>query len=186
MGDGFVGVPYQKTVGSDTSRDAAVSMVPHVANQRERAWDFVDANKDHGATAQEANAALGIKHNCCSRFTELRQLGRIKRNGSARKTTTGRYAEVHVAIHPDDWEDKRTGWPCPRAVNTTSRGRLVRENQRLWRALETFDDSHRKLQACPWCYWHGVHAGPEYDLWRDGVRGGARCIVEDINERRSP
>ena len=113
----YHGVGYQPSEESDTSEDAAKSIKDLVKNQRRRAWKFVEGRGVFGATAQETNTALGIKHNCCSRFTELRQLGRLARNGSQRKTETGRYADVHVAIPRGEWTDKREGWPSPRKLS---------------------------------------------------------------------
>lgn len=105
----YVGVPYIK--GSSTSQAAAKSV--NAGNQRQRAWEFIASQGAHGATAQEVNKALGIKHGCCTRVTELVRLGRIERTQRTRKTSTGRSAKIHVAIAPKDWVDKRSGWPCP-------------------------------------------------------------------------
>ena len=145
---GYVGVGYQKTKGSDTSKRAAQSVAASVGNQRARAWEFIYAAGALGATAQEANAAMGIKHNCCSRFTELRQLGRIRRSGFTRKTVTGRQADVHVAVEPIDWTDQRDGWPTPIVGQTRRQTKLEIERYRVaLRAINEYDRQPGSMDA---------------------------------------
>lgn len=82
-------------------------------SQRERCWRFIHSQGEYGATADEVNIALGIAHGCTIRVTELYRLGRVDRLEGKRRTRTGRKANVHVAVPPDKWADKREGWPTP-------------------------------------------------------------------------
>jgi len=108
----YVGLPYSK--GSDTSKAAAKSMVEPAKNQRYVIWDLIHRCA-YGATCQEIEKHLGICHQSCStRLLELRQMGRLKYNGKKRKTDANREACVHVAVEPQDWTDKRAGWPTPK------------------------------------------------------------------------
>ena len=84
-------------------------------SQREKCWRFIESQGEYGATADEVNVGLGIAHSCTIRITELYRLGRVKRVDK-RRTRTGRKANVHVAIAPDKWGDKREGWPTPTKV----------------------------------------------------------------------
>lgn len=114
----YVGLPYTK--GSDTSKAAAESMVEPSKNQRYLIWELI-SRCIHGATCQEVERYLDICHQSCStRMMELRQMGRLKYNGKTRKTESNREANVHVAVDPAEWIDKRPGWPCPENKSNTN------------------------------------------------------------------
>ena len=104
-----MGLPYTK--GSETSKDAAESMVEESKNQRQVIWEYIRDQGDTGLTYYEAKQIFQIDG---PRMTELRRLGRIKETDRTRLTATGRHAKVYVAVDPADWKDKRKGWPTPR------------------------------------------------------------------------
>jgi hypothetical protein len=108
---GYAGLPYNP--GSPTAKAAAESMVEKAKNMRQRAWEFIHERGGYGATIDEVNAGMGILNSCATRVTELRRLGRIEATGFTRKTRSGRRAEIYVTVRPEDWTDKRPGWPCP-------------------------------------------------------------------------
>ena len=85
--------PYVK--GSETSRAAAASMVPFTSTIKERVFDCI-ASLVGGATCDEIEAALNLRHQTASaRIRELALAKRIKAKGT-RKTRSGRNADVWV------------------------------------------------------------------------------------------
>jgi hypothetical protein len=87
-------VPYVK--GSDTSRDAAESMRPHVSAIENYVLGFVEA--PGGATCDEVECLSRLPHQTASaRLKGLRDKGLIKFSGAKRPTRTGRAAMVYVA-----------------------------------------------------------------------------------------
>ncbi len=92
----FAYVPYVR--GSDTSRAAADSMVPHVSAIERCVLNFVSAYHE-GATCDEIEFAMGLAHQTASaRLKGLSDKGLIKDSGARRKTRSGRAARVYVAI----------------------------------------------------------------------------------------
>jgi len=127
----YVGLPYAKN--SKTSKAAAKSMVKHAPNQREVVWKYVYQCGKTGATCEETEIALGMRHQSCStRMQELRQLGRLAYNGKRRRTVAKRKADVHVIVDPADWEDKRPGWPTPTEEQRKSEKQKLKELARKW------------------------------------------------------
>jgi hypothetical protein len=94
----FAFVPYVKS--SDTSRDAAESMRPHVTYVERQVLGFiVRAGPFRGATCDEIECASGIHHQTASaRLRGLFLKGLIKDSGARRPTRSGRAARVYVAI----------------------------------------------------------------------------------------
>jgi hypothetical protein len=174
------------TPDSDTSRATAESMVSKAANQREAIWNLMDAAGDEGVTFDECKVALGYTGDK-PRMKELERLGRVRKTSFIRLTRSKRPAAVYVTVPRELWPEPRDGWPCP-VTPKNQRGKIVEENARLWRALSIFSDNRRGPGMCPWCYWHGVHEGEEYDKWIGELKAGKRCIVEAINahERKVP
>jgi predicted ArsR family transcriptional regulator len=86
-------VPYVR--GSDTSRDAAESMRPHVSELEREILEFV--RSDGGATCDEVEDCMGIAHQTASaRLKGLADKGLIKDSGARRPTRSGRAARVYV------------------------------------------------------------------------------------------
>jgi predicted transcriptional regulator len=84
--------------GVATSIEAAESMVKPAAAIRERVYNYIKS-RAHGAICDEAEDALGLRHQTCSaRFKELADAGRIIRTMTRRKTRSGRNAFVYVAV----------------------------------------------------------------------------------------
>jgi len=83
---------------SETSREAAVSMISSAATLREKAYDYIVSKGADGATSDEVQAALQLTHQTGSaRVTELKNAGRIVATGQKRKTRQRRNAMVYVA-----------------------------------------------------------------------------------------
>ena len=97
-------LPYVK--GSETSQAAAESMEPHAPTIRHRVFRYILSRGDHGATDDEIEGALGLKHQTASaRRRELeKDYGAVRLetlgDGTPRKrrTGSGRMAGVYVAI----------------------------------------------------------------------------------------
>ena len=86
--------PYVR--GSDTSRDAAESMRPHVS--RIEAEVLAVINRFIHLTCDELEEETGLSHQTASaRLKGLRDKGLIKFSGARRKTRSGRAARVYVA-----------------------------------------------------------------------------------------
>jgi hypothetical protein len=93
---GFVGVPHAKT---ETSKEAAESMVTMVGTQRHRVWEFVHEQGARGATSQEIEVGLGLSGNAVRpRLVELRAAGKVIKVNNTRETASGRRARVHIAV----------------------------------------------------------------------------------------
>jgi hypothetical protein len=139
----YVGLPYSKN--SKTSKAAAKSMVPHAPNQRQLVWEFVQKRGAYGATCEEAEIGLKMRHQSCStRMQELRQLGRLKHVGLTRKTVANRQAEIHVAVDPADWTDKRPGWPTPTQAQRQSE--LAKWKARAIKARGMYREAQEEIE----------------------------------------
>lgn len=80
---------------SDTSTAAAESVQPVTGELRRRVLSFIRSRAD-GATCDEAEVALGLRHQTASaRIRELVTLGAIADSGQRRKTRSGRTASVY-------------------------------------------------------------------------------------------
>jgi hypothetical protein len=149
---GYVGLPYTK--GSFTSKAAAESMVEPSKNQRQRVWEYIQALGSRGAICQEVELGLDICHQSCStRMQELRQLGRLVRTGFTRKTSSRREADVHVVVYPDDWMDKRVGWPAPTKAQNMSeiskwKARALQARAAYQGAMKRVEELERKDDGC--------------------------------------
>jgi DNA-binding MarR family transcriptional regulator len=88
-------VPYVKS--SDTSRDAAESMRPHVSGMEMTVLYCV--REWGGATCDEIEDRMKLAHQTVSaRLKGLRDKGLIKFSGLKRTTRSGRDAMVYVAV----------------------------------------------------------------------------------------
>jgi len=88
-------------VDTNTSRAAARSIEPKVGDIAQKVLTFVKACGPDGATCDEVEDALELRHQTASaRVRELVQLGKLFDSGRERKTRSGRRATVWVAKRP--------------------------------------------------------------------------------------
>ncbi len=89
-------VPYAS--GSETSKAAAESVRPHVAELRQAVFAFIVSRGELGATDQEICAALGSdrRDSLRPRRCELRDSGHICDSGRKQRTHANRNATVWV------------------------------------------------------------------------------------------
>lgn len=85
--------PHVRT--SDTSLEAARSMVEIAPTHRLAVFSFLVSRGDRGATDDEIERALGLRHQSASaRRRELVQAGLVEETEERRKTRSGRTATV--------------------------------------------------------------------------------------------
>ena len=82
-----------------TSYEAAKTMMPVVESMEERVFRFIEGCAERGATCDEVERRLKLKHQTVSaRINGLKKNGRIIRCGKFRKTSSGHDAEVLVVV----------------------------------------------------------------------------------------
>jgi hypothetical protein len=80
----------------DTSKEAAIAIAPVAGHKRLTVLRFFDEQGARGATTDEAEIALSMKHQTCSaRVNELAKLCMIERTDERRTTSSGRPASVY-------------------------------------------------------------------------------------------
>lgn len=92
------------SVDVDTSRDAAASIQGVLNSMQSKVLGWIRSRGDDGATCDEVEAALEMKHQTASaRIRELVLKDRICDSGMRRKTRSKRKAIVYVLpeFHPD-------------------------------------------------------------------------------------
>ena len=99
--DGYI--PYNgqvpRVAGSDTSRQAAESIEGSVDTMRARVLAFIRSSGLDGATDDEMEAEMGMRHQTVSaRRRELVLKGLVRDSGSRRETRSGRKATVWEII----------------------------------------------------------------------------------------
>lgn len=96
--NGYVGLPYN--LGSDTSKEAAESMVPSASTIREWVLSYVRAQaRFGGTTCDAAEVALKLTHQTCSaRFNDLKKERLIFDSGKRTPTRSGRKAAVYLPV----------------------------------------------------------------------------------------
>ncbi len=88
--------PFER--GSETSLAAARSMEESAPTLRDRVEEYVKRCGTSGATDDEIEEALGLRHQTASaRRRELELLGRIVKGPAFRLTRSGRRAGVYLA-----------------------------------------------------------------------------------------
>lgn len=89
--------------GSDTSRAAADSIDDmRLSNLHRQVVEFVRSQGDHGATAEESEHALDLRHQTVSaRIRELMLGGRLFDAGKRRLASSGRYVRVLTVTKPN-------------------------------------------------------------------------------------
>lgn len=104
--------------GSKTSKAAAESMKPKAASLRSQVLSFIEDKRVWGATDDEIEVALGLRHQTASaRRRELVLEGLVCDSGTQRKTRSGRSATVWVVDRTCEtcffWSTKRGKTWCP-------------------------------------------------------------------------
>jgi hypothetical protein len=88
-------IPF--VVGSDTSEEAAHMKRSTKRSDEQQVLGLIGSRGDHGATDDEIEATLGMRHqNASARRNGLVQKGLVKDSGMQRKTRSGRNATVWV------------------------------------------------------------------------------------------
>lgn len=94
----FENFPPTPSRGSVQSIEAAESIVVQTPGMRRDVFDYIEQQKEHGATCWEVEKALGLSHqNASARIYELKNMGYIVATRNSRKTNTNRKAAVNVA-----------------------------------------------------------------------------------------
>jgi len=89
--------PFEKT--SDTSKAASESVIGAAVSIRLRVLHLIVQTRSHGATDDEIEEALGLRHQTASaRRRELVLNGRVEDSGLRRNTRSGRSATVWIAL----------------------------------------------------------------------------------------
>lgn len=83
--------------GGEPFSEAANPSMTKKARDSARIYAFVHSLGEHGATANEAERALGICHSTASaRFSDMKERRELLPNGKRRKTEHGHDAGVYV------------------------------------------------------------------------------------------
>lgn len=94
----FGDAPLPPHNGRPTSKAAAASVAESAESMRAEIMRLFDRLGDYGATCDEAEQALRLRHQTCSaRIAELKKAGSIVDSGRTRKTRSGCKAAVMVA-----------------------------------------------------------------------------------------
>lgn len=84
--------------GSDTSEAAAEEIAEHAPNMRQRVYATIVARREYGATDDELEVEMRLRHQSLSaRRRELVLQGYVVDSERARRTRSGRVAVVWVA-----------------------------------------------------------------------------------------
>ena len=101
----YGGLPPHQRV--DTSREAAISMLPHVGAQQTKVLEFLEARGERGATDEEIEHGIGmLRQGVCGRRNELVKRYLVKFSGKYRTASTGRRVRVWVAVNNVNTEDE--------------------------------------------------------------------------------
>lgn len=109
--------PHNRT---DTSKLAADLMQPFVGKQRERVFEFIKSQAEHGATDEEIQDGLNMSGNSeRPRRSRLVELGRVADSHNMRMTRSGRPATVWIVAPPDQPPAvaSKPNWPTDRRSN---------------------------------------------------------------------
>lgn len=91
----YVGAKYEPS--SDTSKEAAKSIVPHLTELHLKVLSVFTDQGDFGATCDEVEILTGLLHQTASaRINELVDKKEIIKNGKKRRTRSKRRAAVYV------------------------------------------------------------------------------------------
>lgn len=88
--------------GNAESAAASESIEPDKARLRRMVLNYIASRGYVGATCEEVEFALGLRHQTVSaRLTELKRLGQVRDTGRRRLTQSRRPAAVYVARDAD-------------------------------------------------------------------------------------
>ena len=109
-------MPYNNktpfVAGSETSEEAAKSL--YSGPIRERVYKIIESMDFLGATDEELERRLNMKHQTVSaRRRELVLMGRVKDSGVRRRTTSGRKAVVWIACDEPSQKAHKALQCCP-------------------------------------------------------------------------
>lgn len=83
----------------ETSRDAAISMLPHTHTLRRKVYELIKGRGERGITCDEVEVLLDLRHQTASaRIRELYLQKLIARTGRRRITRSGRGADIYIAL----------------------------------------------------------------------------------------
>lgn len=89
---------YVMNGAPETSREAALSVVPLLSGMASRILTAIRARGTFGMTCDDVEVVLGMPHQTVSaRFRDLFERGMIARTDKKRKTRSGRNAFVYIA-----------------------------------------------------------------------------------------
>ena len=107
--DGTYGGQAPFVAGSDTSEKAAGETEPFRLSLSARVLKVIKSSGGHGATDDEIEVKLMLRHQTASaRRRELVLSGAIRDSGERRKTRSGRTATVWKFIKPHPWKNAHT------------------------------------------------------------------------------
>ena len=90
-------LPYVS--GSTTSKAAADRMIPHSGSIKRRVYQFLTERGNRGATDDEIEVQLRLKHQTASAGRRSLELaGAVEKTDSKRPTRTGRLGYVYTAV----------------------------------------------------------------------------------------
>lgn len=113
-------IPFVRS--SDTSKAAAEAKRATVASDLERVYAFIESRGSFGATDDEMEAALDMRH-ASSRRNGLARAGRVMDSGERRRTRSNRKAAVWVVGKgeaPDGSGNDRVSRPNPEALRAAA------------------------------------------------------------------
>lgn len=95
----------------NTSTAAYDSILPHVSRLADLVHTMIVSRGVRGATCEECEVELKIKHQTCSaRITELKDKGLLRDSGRRGQTSSGRSAVIWVAGHLTGCDCSRDKW----------------------------------------------------------------------------
>lgn len=96
MGDDITAGRHGGNAESAEANDSIAAVKPTL---RKRVVEYVRSRGTDGATSDEIEVALGMRHQTASaRITEAKQLGLLEKTGTRRPTRSGHSAAVLVAV----------------------------------------------------------------------------------------
>lgn len=105
---------------SDTSRDAAMGVLPRSGSRLARIYSLIQSRSGYGATDSEIESALEMSHQSASAARNtLMNRGLLKDSGQRRKTASGAMAKVWITTSPSSKEPDAQG---DRSVPVPPRG----------------------------------------------------------------
>lgn len=106
----------------DSSRRAAEEIAVEAPALREKIWRHIAALGDAGATCDEVEVTLNMRHQTASaRIRELVLAGRLIDNNERRRTRSKRWANVYVVVKPRDSKPRERQSSPPKSSSLSAR-----------------------------------------------------------------